>query len=279
MCTAPADGALACDSRKMSGERGVSPLIAVAIVGFATVGIGVFSYYLFSSKEAIDANRKASAEAMEAPEEIAADSPMTQSLISYDSFVYSSPVGMYYQDSSGGSSNETGSKPVKYVLIPNADPATFSEIKKTSVPSPGSASADAQTVVTYYRDSDQVFVAQTTAQESGTTQSSVSTVVTADPATFQILNDTYAKDANNVYIVSWVCQGETCTLELVIVVGADPATFHVIEETIVQTSDGSGTVTADAVDGTHLFNDGVIVDTVVTPGSDETDMTPILISP
>ncbi len=270
----------------MSNERGVSPLIAVAIVGLASVLIGIFSYYIFGSKESLETARNAAIAAQTgAPEEVEIDGSGTQSLISYDSFVYSSPVGMYYNASAvasagtGGTQKNKLAPPGTYTLIPEADPATFSEIQKMSVQSPGNAGAGSQTAVTYYRDNDQVFVAQSTTQESGATQSSVSTVVTADPATFQILNDTYAKDANNVYIVSWVCQGETCTLELVIVVGADPDTFHVIQDTVIQKSDGSGTVTADAVDGSHLFNDGVIVDTVVTPGSDETDMTPILISP
>jgi hypothetical protein len=275
----------------MLKERGVSTLVAVVIIGIAVVGVSIFSYYILSSKKSIDVARKSAAKADgDAPDEIPADSPATQSLISFDPFVYTSPTAVYYRTLTPAPLSATEGSPVEatkglhagtagtYLRIEGADPITFSEIKKIPIKNPTTADSGATTNATYYRDSDQIFIAQTTVHQSGDAETSVS-VVTADPATFQILNDTYAKDATHVFIVSWVCEGETCTLVLVVVPGADPATFHVIDETVVQKSDGSGTVTADAVDSTHLFNNGVIVDTVVTPGSNETDMTPVLISP
>jgi hypothetical protein len=280
----------------MLKEKGVSGVVVVVIIGAALLIMGTSGYFIFGKKTPAVHTRDAVQAPTDAPEEIDVDSAETQSLISYDSFVYSSSKGMYYrtitpapsaratdssQDAPDGSSEDvsenTTVKVGSFKQIPGADPSTFSEIRKLPMKTP-TGDPGASTVATYYRDDDQVFVAQTTTYESGEADTTVEPVE-ADPATFQILNDTYAKDEEHVYVVSWVCQGETCTLELVVVVGADPETFHVIEETTVQKNDGSGTVTADAVDSTHLFNNGVVVDTVDTPGSDDLDKTPVLISP
>ena len=269
-------------------DRGISILPVLFVVGLIIVGVS--SYFIFSKKKPDVVAQPVAIAQTDAPEEIPVDSFETQSLISFDPFVYTSPSGVYFRTITPAASSAKSGSPDNtpkdaaaknvgvYLLIPGADPASFSEIKKLPIKNPTVTEKGATSEMTYYRDSDQVFVAQTTTHVSGDADTSVAPV-DADPATFQILNDTYAKDAGHVYVVSWVCQGETCTLVLVVVVGADPATFHVIDETTIQKSNGSGIVTADAVDSTHLFNNGVIVDTTTTPGSNESDLTPVLISP
>lgn len=280
-----------------SRTRGIAGVVAVIAVGVLAITASVF--LILRTKEPVSPVPEVVVQESAVPESRSEDVPVAVSVqVLFGEFLQKGS-GVYYrtytpptshpavsdstafvtggtnaaapQDVGQNTSNDLG----EYQIIPGADAATLSEIRSVSLPTPKS---DTNAQVTYYRDDDQVFVQVDTLDTIGGTTTQVQ-VVTADPASFQILDDTYAKDDTNVYLVSWVCQGEDCTLVLDIVFGADPETFHTFQETQVPQSDGTGSVTADAQDATHVFDNGVIVDTVITPGSQDVDTTPKLISP
>ena len=105
----------------------------------------------------------------------------------------------------------------------------------------------------------------------------------ADPSTFQVLSPTYAKDANNVYVVHTTCDElGNCTGTITVIPGANPATFETFHDTKVPDPDGTGTIIIDARDDNNIYYYGTWVGPLPDPDDHtvhiETDR-PVLISP
>ncbi len=129
----------------------------------------------------------------------------------------------------------------------------------TSAPAPSNPPA-------YYQDGQSVYVlnpapsTDMSSQSTTTVQQSLAQLAGADPATFQLLGDQYAKDANNVYVIVTTCTtNNTCTETLQVIPGADPATFQEYVTSIVNDPSAGGPVVIDGSDVNNLYYDGQVV--------------------
>lgn len=143
----------------------------------------------------------------------------------------------------------------------------------------GSGTAGTPYSITFYSDSDTVYMVITSGGETSTPQ----IVPGADPDTFAILNAEYSKDENSVYVIIVTCTDGTCTAVVSIVAGADPDTFQAFPSTqSVMNSDCTGYVAADGQDANNVYNNGQVVDGVsvyLIGQGGNCDNTPVLISP
>lgn len=239
----------------------------------------------------------------------------TRSYVILDNSFASDGGFVYYRTGSDGAG-----EPV-YAIVRGADPETFKKVGTVSPHIPGDASRSStqassvvggsggsgqvvvqgsQTVtqtttqlgsaggsgasgtsysITYYSDANNVYMVI----ESGGQTSSPQVVIGADPATFQILNAEYSKDAEHVYVIIVTCTSGVCTASVSIVASADPATFQAFPSAQnVLNSDCTGFVVADGQDANNVYNNGQIVDGVsvyLIGGGGSCDTAPVLISP
>lgn len=273
----------------MNMQRGIVGIIIVIIVGlFILIGGG--AYLLLKNKDASRAVlMTGSAEADDAPASTVrgkltfqrfAGTPMRTppslaSVTPVDTHVFKDQNAIYYKKVSKGTSASGGAGTSEYFELKTAQPAALVRIypsPSSQNPVPGAIPpsrdryvppASSGTGASYYKDSQYVYVLQDSSSAGGTGEVALAVVQAADPATFVLLSDQYAKDSQHVYLITTVCNSSgECTQGLVILQGADLATFQAFEASIVAQSDGTGTVTIDAIDVHNEYNVGVVVDTV-----------------
>ena len=269
----------------MSSQRGAAGVVIAIIVGLLVIGGG--GYWIFKGRGA--AQTKVATSTPESAEE-GSDSasrnrgaptiqryvgtpmqnpPPLLSIIPVDKNLSKNQTAVFYTKSSSAG---TGIDSSAYVQINIPNPEALVRIypnPSSDQPVPGALSPantyspPSTNNTAYYTDSQNIYVLEDSSSGSGGGTVTLTIVQASDPATFQLLSDVYAKDSQHVYLIVQVCDGQgVCTQGLTIIEGADPATFIAFEPSVVEQSDGTGTVTIDAIDINSEYFGGVVVDTV-----------------
>jgi hypothetical protein len=250
------------------GAAGVTTIVAAVAAGLLVFYVG---YAMVGSLTATDIDENIPASLGEqAP---AAEPAKAQSLVSFDDNFFSDGTSFYFRISDGV--DENGNKTYTYIKADViADIKTFHKVPVLGGTEAGRSQGGKGGGPAFYMDSRYVYFF------SG---NSVSVVQGADPNTFQVLSPTYAKDANNVYVVQTTCDtAGNCTGTITVIPGANPDTFQTFNETKVPDPDGTGTVTVDAKDDGNIYYYGIWVGPLPDPDdhSVHPDVdNPVLISP
>ncbi len=260
-----------------SRERGsaIMPLIAAGTGGVLVLYVGYMMVGTLTQRgiendpHVVPTNAPATVQTDAAP-------ARAQSLVSFDENFFSDGTSFFFRISDGV--DENGKRTYSYIKADViADIKTFhrvpvlggTEAGRSQRTGGASGSGPA-----FYMDSQNVYFF---------TGQSVEIVQGADPATFQVLSPTYAKDANNVYVVTTTCDTDgNCTGTITVIPGANPGSFETFHETTVPDPDGTGTVTIDAKDDQNIYYYGIWVGPLPDPDdhSVHPDVdNPVLISP
>lgn len=255
----------------MYQKGGVGIPVVVAVVGGLVVLYVGYSFVSgFTSQEIPNQPINTTPQREQAPSE----PTRAASVVSFDDNIFTDGADFYIRISDGY--DENGNKTYSYIKADIADKKTFHKVPvlggtETATKKGGTAGG---TMPAFYMDSQHVYFF------SGT---SIDIVQGADPNTFQVLSPTYAKDANNVYVVNTTCDASgDCTGTITVIPGANPSTFETFHDTTVPDPDGSGTVVIDAQDDNNIYYYGIWVGPLPDPDDHsvhpETD-NPVLISP
>ncbi len=254
----------------MNHQRGgVMSIVLLAVVGGAIVLYIGYSFVSTLGAPSLDQVPQTGAgtalqRGPEAP-------PLAESLVSFDDN-FSRSGDLFFMLVYSGD----GSAP-KYIQVDIADAKTFRKVPVLGGVADGKKGEKAKATTrgpSFYMDSMYVYFF------SG---NSLEKVAGADPNTFVLLSEGYAKDANNVYVITTTCDVDgTCTGTLSVVPAADPQTFESFPPTQVPDPDGTGEVTVDAKDKNQIYYQGIWVgplpdpdDHTLHPDVDD----PVLISP
>ena len=253
------------------GAAGISTIVAAVGAGLLVFYVGYSMVGLFTAKDIEDT----AAPAAPTQEQVDSESAPTraQSLVSFDDNFFSDGRSFYFRISDGV--DENGKKIYTYIKADViADIKTFHKVPVLGGTEASRKGGNGGSGPAFYMDSQNVYFF---------TGSSVIVVQGADPSTFQVLSPTYAKDANNVYVVTTTCDTDgNCTGTITVVPGANPSTFETFHETTLPDPDGSGTVVIDAEDGENMYYYGTWVGPLPDPDdhSVHPDVdNPVLISP
>lgn len=252
------------------GAAGISTIVVAVGAGLLVFYVGYSMVGSLISKD-IDENIAPSAQG-EAPAE--SEPARAQSLVSFDDNFFSDGTSFFFRIADGV--DENGNKTYSYIKADViADIKTFHKVPVLGGTEAGrSQGGTGSGGPAFYMDSQHVYFF------SGT---SVVIVQGADPGTFQVLSPTYAKDDNNVYVVTTTCDSNgTCTGTLTVIPGANPDTFQTFYETEVPDPDGTGTVTIDAQDDGNIYYYGTWVGPLPDPDDHSVHpetSNPVLISP
>lgn len=207
-------------------------------------------------------------------EETSGEQTRAQSYVSFDENFFQSEGNFYFRMSAGV--DENGNETYRYIKADIADAKTFHKVPITGELESGrkSNSSGGGTMPAFYIDSQNVYFF------SG---SEITVLQGADPGSFQVLSPTYAKDDENVYVITTTCDATgNCTGTVAVIPGADPGSFQTFHETTVPDPDGTGTVVIDAKDEDTIYYYGTWIGPLPDPDDHsvhpETD-NPVLISP
>ncbi len=259
---------------RFTSERGAGAVTIVAAVaaGLLVLYVGYAMVGTLASNGIEEETFPASAPT---PEDDAAPAK-AQSLVSFDDNFFSDGTSYYFRVADGV--DQDGKRTYTYIKADAiADIKTFHKVPVLGGTEPGATQRGNKgggSGPAFYMDSLYVYFF---------TGTSVEVVQGAHPNTFQVLSPTYAKDENNVYVVTTTCDTDgTCTGTITVIPNADPGTFQTFHETQVPDPDGTGTVPVDAKDNTSIYYYGIWVGPLPDP-DDHTlhpDVdNPVLISP
>lgn len=258
--------------RRVGEKGGVGIPVVVSLIGGAIVLYVGYSFV--GSLTAPDLTEPAAAPVTTSQEATTNEPAHAQSFVSFDENFFQSE-GNFYIRLDGGV-DENGNQVYTYIKADIADAKTFHRVPITGdldkgKPQQGSLGG---TMPAFYIDSKNVYFF------SGT---EITVLQGADPATFQVLSPTYAKDDEHVYVITVTCTATgTCTGTVTVISGADPDTFQTFHDTVVPDPDGTGEVKIDAKDKDTMYYYGTWVGPLPDPDDHtlhiETDH-PVLISP
>ena len=267
----------------MSSQRGAAGVMIAIIVGLLVIGGG--GYWIFKGKNV--AQTKIATTTPESTDDASNASrsngrptiqrftgmrmqnpPSLLSIIPIDKNLSKNQTAVFYKNSTSvGASSDASA----YVQINIPNPQSLVRIypnPSSDQPAPGALPSSHPYIpptnnnTAYYSDTQNIYVLEDSSSSGGGVTLTI--VQASDPDTFQLLSDTYAKDSQHVYLITEICDAQgVCTQGLVIIQGADPATFQAFEPSVVEQSDGTGTVTIDAIDIHNEYNNGIVVDVVV----------------
>lgn len=251
------------------GAAGISTIVVAVAAGLLVFYVGYSMVGSLTAKD-IDENIPASPGADVQTDEVPA---RAQSLVSFDDNFFSDGASFYFRVSDG--IDQDGNKTYTYIKADViADIKTFHKVPVLGGTEAGRSQGGRGGGPAFYMDSQHVYFF---------TGNSVEIVHGASPSTFQVLSPTYAKDENNVYVVTTTCdEAGNCTGTITVIPGANPDTFVTFNETVAPDPDGSGTVTIDAKDDDNIYYYGTWVGPLPDPDDHsvhpDTD-NPVLISP
>ncbi|MEY4747330.1 MAG: hypothetical protein RLZZ416_379 [Candidatus Parcubacteria bacterium] len=187
-------------------------------------------------------------------------------LIPVDSRMSKNTGGLYLKKSAAFSGDPQAQ--AQYLKFDVPDPKTVVRIYPSVTwknPAQGasvvqkSSTANDAAPIAYYKDQTNVYVLQEqSAGDVSGTSDSLAVLAGADPATFQLLGDQYARDADHVYVITTTCFEGACTQSLIVIPEADLPTFQAFEESLIEQPSGSAII-VDAADINNLYYGGAVV--------------------
>ena len=262
----------------MQNERGAAGIIAILVAIVAILGLG--GYFILKNKTAshpaFSGAGSTTADTDSAPDATPArhapdiflgipisDITPLSALIPIDSKLSKNSSGAYLKKKSDAAGVAT-----QYVKFSVPDPQALSRVYPSLTwrkPMPGASGAPAYNSaatpaqVSYYKDQHHVYVLQESiASDASGSSDSLAILAGADPATFQLLGDQYARDAEHVYVITTTCNEGVCMQSLVVIPEADLPSFQEFAESLVEQKSGA-TIVADAADVNNLYYGGTVV--------------------
>ncbi len=251
------------------GAAGISTILVAVGAGLLVFYVG---YAMVGSLTAKDLEDEAAPVTQNA-DEVVNEPTRAQSLVLFDDNLFSDGTSFFFRIADG--IDPDGNKTYSYIKADViADIKTFHKVPVLGGTEAGRSQGGKGGGPAFYMDSQYVYFF---------TGNSVIIVQGANPNTFQVLSPTYAKDDENVYVVTTTCDTEgNCTGTITVIPGANPETFETFHETQVPDPDGTGTVTIDAEDDDNMYYYGTWVGPLPDPDdhSVHPDVdNPVLISP